>query len=46
MTRKNRKLRLLRDHHPQVRCKLFYQRDYVELVRRFGLDELGDDGDE
>lgn len=43
VTKKNRKLRLLREHHPDVRCKLFYQRDYRELVRRFGLD---DDADE
>ncbi len=44
VTRKNRKLRLLREHHPQVRCKLFYQRDYLVLVRRFGLDsDLADD---
>lgn len=39
VTKKNRKLRLLRQHHPEVRCKLFYQRDYLELVRRFGLDD-------
>ena len=38
VTRKNRKIRLLREHYPQVRCKLFYQRDYLALVRRFGLD--------
>ncbi len=40
VTKKNRKLRLLREHHPQVRCKLFYQRDYLALVRKYGL---GDD---
>lgn len=39
VTKKNRKIRLLRAHHPKVRCKLFYQRDYLELVRRFGLDD-------
>jgi hypothetical protein len=39
VTRKNRKLRLLREHYPDVRCKLFYQRDYLELVRKYGLDE-------
>lgn len=42
VTRKNRKLRLLRAHHPGVRCKLFYQRDYLALVRRFGLDDEPD----
>lgn len=40
VTKKNRKLRLLREHHPEVRVKLFYQRDYVELARRFGIDDL------
>lgn len=39
VTKKNRKLRLLRAHHPRIRCKLFYQRDYLELVRKYGLDE-------
>ncbi|MDQ3932480.1 MAG: hypothetical protein M3252_06565 [Actinomycetota bacterium] len=39
VTKKNRKLRLLREHHPQVRCKLFYQRDYLALVRKYGLDD-------
>lgn len=40
VTKKNRKLRLLREHHPEVRVKLFYQRDYLELARRFGIDDL------
>ena len=39
VTKKNRKLRLLREHHPRIRCKLFYQRDYLELVRKYGLAE-------
>ncbi|HEX9767512.1 MAG TPA: hypothetical protein VGA36_12175 [Nitriliruptorales bacterium] len=43
VTKKNRKLRLLREHHPTVRCKLFYQHDYRELVRRFGLDDAADE---
>ncbi len=46
VTKKNRKIRLLREQHPEVRCKLFYRRDYAELVRRFGLASDGDtDGD-
>lgn len=40
VTKKNRKLRLLREHHPEVKVKLFYQRDYLELARRFGIDDL------
>ncbi len=46
VTRKNRKLRLLREHHPEIRCKLFYQRDYLELAHRFGLDVGGSDEEE
>lgn len=46
VTKKNRKLRLLREHHPNVRCKLFYQRDYLALVRKYGLDEDFELGDE
>lgn len=40
VTKKNRKLRLLREHHPEVKVKLFYQRDYLELARSFGIDDL------
>lgn len=41
VTKKNRKLRLLRESYPEVRCKLFYQRDYLALMAKYGLgDEL------
>jgi hypothetical protein len=39
VTRKNRKLRLLRENFPEIRCKLFYQRDYLALVSKYGLAE-------
>jgi hypothetical protein len=39
VTKKNKKLRLLREHYPQIRCRLFYQRDYLALVLKYGLDE-------
>lgn len=32
VTRKNRKLRRLRQLHPDVRVKILYRRDYLELV--------------
>ena len=35
-TRKNRKIRLLREHHPQVRVKLFTRRDAQRLFSRLG----------
>ncbi len=37
VTRKNRKLRRLRQLYPEVRVKLFYRRDIERLARRFGF---------
>ena len=37
VTKKNRKVRLLREHHPEVKCKSFYQRDYLHLLIKYGL---------
>jgi hypoxanthine phosphoribosyltransferase len=38
VTRKNRKLRKLRERYPDVRVKLFYKRDLERLAQRFNLD--------
>ena len=38
VTRKNRKVRRLRELYPQIQCKIFYQRDYLSLVTKYGLD--------
>ncbi len=38
VTRKNRKLRKLKQLYPDVRAKLFYRRDIERLARRFQLD--------
>ncbi|MDQ4149070.1 MAG: hypothetical protein M3164_03635 [Actinomycetota bacterium] len=38
MTKKNRKIRLLREHYPDVKCKIFYQRDYIDLLIKYGLE--------
>lgn len=38
VTRKHRKLRLLREMHPDVDVSLVYQRDYLQLLVRFGLE--------
>jgi len=40
VTKKNRKVRRLREQYPDVHCKIFYQRDYLSLVRKYGLDDL------
>src|SRR4051794_24516738 len=37
VTRKNRKLRKLRELYPDVKVKLFYERDFERLAVRFGL---------
>jgi hypothetical protein len=38
VTRKNRKLRKLRERYPDVRVKLFYKRDIERLAERYGLE--------
>ena len=38
VTKKNKKVKLLREHHPDIRCKIFYQRDYLNLVVKYGLE--------
>ena len=37
VTRKNRKLRKLRALYPDVRIKLFYERDFDRIASRYGL---------
>jgi len=38
VTRKNRKLRKIRERYPGVRVKLFYKRDIERLAKRYRLD--------
>jgi hypoxanthine phosphoribosyltransferase len=38
VTRKNRKIRKLRERYPDVKVKLFYRRDIERLGQRFGID--------
>jgi hypoxanthine phosphoribosyltransferase len=38
VTRKNRKLRKLRERYPDVNAKLFYRRDIERLAQRYRLD--------
>ena len=38
VTRKNRKLRKLRERHPDVKVKLFYKRDIERLAQRYHLE--------
>lgn len=41
VTKKNRKVKLLRELYPNIRCKIFYQRDYLHLLVKYGLAESG-----
>jgi hypoxanthine phosphoribosyltransferase len=38
VTKKNRKARRLRELYPDVRIKVLYQRDYLELLVKYGLE--------
>lgn len=40
VTRKNRKLRKLRERYPDVRIKLFYRRDFERLAQKYGLNPV------
>jgi hypothetical protein len=38
VTKKNRKVRRLRELYPHVRIKVLYQRDYLSLLAKYGLE--------
>src|SRR6516225_5892124 len=37
VTKKNRKVRLLREHYPELNIKILYERDYRNLIWKYGL---------
>ncbi|MDQ3956037.1 MAG: hypothetical protein M3285_10880 [Actinomycetota bacterium] len=39
VTKKNRKARRLMALYPDVHCKILYQRDYLNLLIKYGLEE-------
>ena len=39
VTKKNRKVRRLKELYPHISCKIFYQRDYLSLVTKYGLED-------
>ena len=39
VTKKNRKARRLRELYPGIEVKILYQRDYLNLLVKFGLEE-------
>lgn len=42
VTKKNRKVRKLRELHPEINIKILYERDYRNLIWKYGLN--GDNG--
>lgn len=38
VTKKNRKVRRMRELYPEVRVKVLYQRDYLSLLVKYGLE--------
>ena len=38
VTKKNAKVRRLRELHPEVSVRIIYQRDYVALLEKYGLE--------
>lgn len=39
VTKKNRKVRRLMNLYPDVSCRVLYQRDYLNLLVKYGLEE-------
>lgn len=39
VTKKNRKVRRLKALYPEIKIKILYQRDYLNLLVRYGLEE-------
>jgi hypothetical protein len=46
VTKKNRKARRLRELYPDIRIKLFYQRDYLNLLVKYGLEQPSQEVDD
>ena len=39
VTKKNRKARRLVELHPEIQVRILYQRDYLGLLAKYGLEE-------
>ena len=39
VTKKNRKVRRLQELYPDVKVRIFYQRDYLSLLVKYGLEQ-------
>lgn len=45
VTKKNGKIKRLRELYPDVNCKIFYQRDYLNLLVKYGLADPDTESD-
>lgn len=43
VTKKNRKVRQLRELYPEVKIKIFYQKDFRNLLLKYGFYEKGEE---
>ncbi len=41
VTAKNRKIRMMKQHHPEINVKLLYRRDFHRLLAKYGFGPLG-----
>jgi hypoxanthine phosphoribosyltransferase len=37
VTKKNRKIKRLRELYPEIKCKIFYRKDYRHLLFKYGI---------
>ncbi len=44
VTKKNRKVRRLRELHPEIKVTVLYQRDYLTLLAKYGWEPPGQAG--
>lgn len=40
ITKKNRRIRKLLQEYPTLNCKILYQRDYLHLLTKYGLEDV------
>jgi len=42
VTRKNRKIKRLREQHPEINVQVFYQKDFENLIFKYGLEKTAE----
>ncbi len=44
VTKKNKKVRRLKELYPEIKCKVFYQKDYRALLVKYGIEPAAGEG--